>query len=169
MISLFFPPFVFADEDSFVLHDKCITNLFVPANEYFTGTDICVLRDAHGIILRFKIENPKEEYKKLGNHTKDNLVKIVKFLSEIKNTVIVRVHIGNFSKNTTKELKNWEISTIIANNIEQFLYNSSDSISKNRISSVGFGEFLPIISPDKSICDNQDRVDIIILCNVTED
>ena len=169
IILLSFSPFVFADEESFVLHDKCITNLFIPAKEYFAGTDICVLRDAHGIILRFKIENPEEEYKKLNCYTKDKLLKIVHFLSEIKNTVIVRVHTGNFAKQTTKELKNWEISTIIANNIEQFLYNSSNNMDKNRVSSVGFGEFLPVVPPDNTGCDNQNRVDIIILCAVVKD
>ena len=155
-----------ANDTDKILHDSCINSLYEPAKIYFKDTQITPIRDSRGIILRFELPNPVSEYKNISENTLSNIKKINYFLAKIKNLVIIEVHVGNFSKEDITELKKWEISTVIANNIESELLNSNYGFDITRIDSVGYGEFLPAKNTSNDGGKYQNRVDIIVLCNI---
>ena len=94
-------------------------------------------------------------------------MKIKEFLSKIENPVIIEVHTENVSQSNTRFLKNWELSTVIANNIESVMLEQSDRDFRNRINSIGYGEFLPSKNTSNNGGKYANRVDIIILCNIS--
>ena len=155
-----------AKELKFILHDKCINNLYMPASAYFMYDKIDIIRDSRGIILRFKLVNPMDEYYTLSSDTIQKLQKISAFLAKIKNPVIIEVHNEKLLQNNLKFLKNWEISTVIASNIEKVMLNLNKSI-EGRINSVGYGEFMPTKNTSNNGGKILSRVDIIILCNIS--
>ena len=157
----------FAQEYSYILNDKCINSLVNRAESYFNNTEIQSIRDSRGIILRFEIKNPIEEYNYLSNDVYYNSLKIKEFLSKIENPVIIEVHTENVSQSNTRFLKNWEISTVIANNIESVMLEQGDRDFRNRINSIGYGEFLPSKNTSNNGGKYANRVDIIILCNIS--
>ena len=65
-----------------------------------------------------------------------------------------------------ENLKNWEISAVIAGNIEKALFDENNTL-KSRIHSVGYGEFLPENNTPNNGGKLLNRVDIIILCNIS--
>ena len=157
----------FAQEYSYILNDKCINALVNRAESYFNNTEIQSIRDSRGIILRFEIKNPFEQYNYLSNDVYYNSLKIKEFLSKIENPVIIEVHTENVSQSNTRFLKNWELSTVIANNIESVMLEQSDRDFRNRINSIGYGEFLPSKNTSNNGGKYANRVDIIILCNIS--
>ena len=89
------------------------------------------------------------------------------FLAKIKNPVIIEVHTQAESLSVLKSLKNWEYSIILANKIEEKLLNAVSHIERSRIRSIGYGEFLPAKNTPNNGGKYLNRVDIIILCNIT--
>ncbi len=155
----------YSKEYLYILNDNCINKLVTLANTQFQGEEISVIRDSRGIILRFKLENPKEEYYKIGNKTYHNIIQIKDFLAKINNPAIIEVHTD---KNSSPEgIKNWEFSTIIANNLENIALKSSKEKLSKRVKSVGYGEFLPSKNTSYNGGNYPNRVDIIILCNIS--
>jgi hypothetical protein len=155
----------------YILNDSCINELFQNANSYFSSTEITPIRDSRGIILRFELKNPEKECESLTQGTYQNIKLVGEFLAKIKNPAIIEVHLEDFQVTVGKNLKNWEISTIIANNIESEILRLSDKSEENKVKSVGYGEFLPSVTfannpPNKGGKDSN-RVDIIILCNIS--
>ena len=110
---------VCADDMKLILHDKCINALYMPASAYFMYDGIYVIRDSRGIILRFNLKSPSDEYLSITTGTLEKLQKIKSFLAKIKNPVIIEVHIQEKFYNNAVNLKNWEISAVIAGNIEK--------------------------------------------------
>ena len=157
---------VISEDIKFILHDKCINALYKPAVLDFENSKIAVYRDSRGIILRFELKNPEEEYFNLSEETLSNLINIEHFLAKIKNAVIIEVHTVILSRNKLQNLKNWEISSVIAGKIEKTLC-SKNNLLNNRIHSVGYGEFLPENNTPNNGGKLSNRVDIIILCNVS--
>lgn len=155
-----------AAEDTSILHDTCINELYQPAAEIFKNSDIYVIRDSRGLILRFALDNPLLEYGKLSIKTLNRLEEINSFLAKIKNPAIIEVHSSVTKTKTSVQTANWEITTVIANEIESSLCELSDDL-KNRIHSVGYGEFLPAKNTPNNGGKLQNRVDIIILCNIS--
>ena len=162
-ILIFTSGFAYAEEVKFILHDKCINELYVPASAYFMYDEIYVIRDSRGIILRFKLEEPEAELKALSERMLKNINRVESFLAKIKNLVIIEVHVGELSSG---ELKKWEISAVIAGKLEQAVCDS-DTALKERIYSVGYGEFLPAKNTPNNGGNFLNRVDIIILCNIS--
>lgn len=146
------------------MNDKCINELYELAINYFKDSEITPLKDSRGIILRFYFENPNKEFYNINN---TRYKKIEYFLAKIENPAIIEVHIGNFPTEELKTLKKWEISTIMANNIEAIITEPIGTIAQNRINSIGYGEFLPAKNTSNNGSNNPNRVDIIILCNVS--
>ena len=136
------------------------------AERYFSG-DISVIRDTRGILLRFELANPIEEYSHISYKTYVNTIKIKDFLAKIENPVIIEVHTEVVPKNFGINLKNWELSTVIANNIESVILSTFDINNRDRIKSVGYGEFLPTKNTPNNGGNYSNRVDIIILCNIS--
>lgn len=156
-----------AETFKYILHDKCINFLWNIANENIKNDDIEIIRDSRGIILRFSIPDLKAEYYKLSPKTITDLNSIEYFLAKIKNPVIIEVHTDGVSKEIIEGLKNWEVSTVIANNIGEAVFSTRKELDRERIISVGYGEFLPSKNTPNNGGKFLNRVDIIILCNIS--
>ena len=149
-----------AQEFLYILNDNCINKLYTTAEEHFKHSTIKVIRDARGVILREEfLDNREDLYTKMKN--------IEKFLAKIENPAIIEVHTERFQKENDYFLKNWEISTIIANKIEAIITKPYGIINQDRINSVGYGEFLPAKNTSNNGGNFSNRVDIIVLCNVS--
>ncbi len=155
---------VTAEETKYILHDKCINALYEPAIIYFKDSEIAVHRDSRGILLRFELRNPEKEYAELTEKTLQNLFKIEKFLAKNKNLAIIETHTVGFGSKVSG-LKNWEVSAVIAGNLEKAL-KYKNNLLNSRIHSVGYGEFLPENNTSNNGGKLLNRVDIIILCNI---
>jgi len=165
IVLLFSVNYVFSEDTKYIFHDKCINILYRPAIVYFNNSKIDVYRDSRGIILRFDLNDVRNEYKNLSSVTVSKLMKIRDFLAKIKNPAIIEVHISDISSGDLGSLKKWEISAVIAGNIGQIL-NADNGISGRKILAVGYGEFLPVNNTSNNGGKNLNRVDIIILCNI---
>lgn len=164
IIILLFPCKIFAKEYLYILNDKCINELYDRAERYFKNTPIIPIRDPRGIILRFNFDIPVLKLEELNFSIYKN---IEYFLAKIENPAIIEVHVGNFPEGEFINLKKWEVSTVMANNIEAVITEPAGIISQNRINSIGYGEFLPAKNTSNNGGKNSNRVDIIILCNIS--
>jgi len=154
---------VYATEYLYILDDKCINSLYSLASMHFENSEISPLKDSRGLVLRYYFEDFLFEFEN------PNIIiykKIEDFLAKIENPAIIEVHTSNFSDNNLKNFKQWEISTIMANNIEAIITTPTGSINQNRINSIGYGEFLPAKNTPNNGGKKLNRIDIIILCNI---
>jgi len=163
---MFFAGTVYAEETKYILHDNCINMLYNPAVVYFEDSEISVFRDSRGIVISFGIANPEDEYNQLTDKMLKNLAKIEYFLAKIKNAVIIEVRTAGDIPANLNHLKKWEISAVIAGNIEYVLCRDNTTL-KNRIHSVGYGEFSPKNNTPNNGGKLLNSVDIIILCNIS--
>lgn len=153
----------FSTEYRYILNDYCIEKLYSGAYVFFKNTKIQVLKDSRGIILRYKFANSLDEF----INPSFRIYKLIEnFLAKIENPAIIEVHVKNIPDDKSTNLKKWEISTIIANDIEAFISKPLGEIEQNRVNSIGYGEFLPENNTPFNGSNNLNRVDIIILCNV---
>lgn len=157
----------FAKEYTYLFNDKCIEYNYTNAKNIITDSDINIIRNAIGLIIRFEIKNPYQEFYNLSYDTMNKLKKFEKFLAKYKNPVIIEVHTEKFKNESEKGIRNWELSTVIANNIEEYLTKIAKTISSNKISSVGYGEFLPAKNTSNNGGKYSNRVDIIIPCSIS--
>ena len=148
----------------YILNDECINTLYSSATKHLEDSSINIIKDSRGIIIRFFIPNPSNEYR---NPSLKVYSKIESFLAKIENPAIIEVHVGNLSENEPIKLKKWEFSTILANNIEAIITKPNGSIEQTRINSIGYGEFLPAKNTSNNGGEISNRVDIIILCNIS--
>lgn len=162
----FLTPLAVCENNTSVLHDKCIDELYIPAKNYFHKSKIKVFRDSRGLILRFYTDDFLAEYYCLSKKTMESIFLIKTFLAKIKNTAIIEVHVHKLSSTDSLDMKLWEISTVVANNIEDAIEKDNRELA-NRTHSVGYGEFLPEKNPPNNGGKLSGRVDIIILCNVS--
>lgn len=161
---LFFPINVCAEEYLYILNDKCINELFIEAKVMFENSEIEPIRDSRGLILRYNFANPIKEY----YNSNINVYKQIEyFLAKIENPAIIEVHTGDFSNEEIINLKKWEVSTLIANKIEAIITKPKGVVSQDRINSIGYGEFLPAKNTSNNGGKNSNRIDIIILCNIS--
>lgn len=164
IISILISLSCYASEDLYILNDICTGNFYKESELYFEGQkEISLKREIRGITLSFEIQNPMNEYKTLSPSTCSKLKKIGYFLAKIKNPVIIEVHTDKIPQEL-KRMRNWEFSTVIANNIETVLL---EQVPISRLYTVGFGEFMPDENntPNNG-SKNKGRVDIIILCSI---
>ncbi len=157
-----------AQEFAHILNDSCIDELYLDAKETFKkNPSFEVQRDPRGILLRFPLNNICEDFYKISSDTYKNILSTEDFLAKIKNPAIIEVHITKSSCKGIGDLKNWEISTVIANKLESIILTPKGKLPRKRISSVGYGEFLPLKNTPNNGSKYTNRVDIIILCNVS--
>ena len=109
----------------------------------------------------------RDYYEVLGVDTYKKTKKIEYFLAKIKNPVIIEVHTEKKPLKDSYNLKNWEISSVIAGKIESIILKPRGNIELDRIDSVGYGEFLPVKNTSNNGGNYFNRVDIIILCNIS--
>jgi len=88
---------------------------------------------------------------------------ISKVLNGIDNYIRVEGHTDNVAINTNYFHSNWQLSSVRAANVVEFLITQG-SVSPGRLSSVGYGEYRPIKSNDTEEGKSSNRrVDIVIL------
>lgn len=156
----------FAYDYKYILNDECINALYANAKiTLYNQKEIQIDRDVRGINISFELPNPLEEINKPSQKTLNKLSKIQTFLAKIKNPVIIEVHLEKHSPEKSFKFKDWEISTVIANNIESEI-RKSDKTFADRLHSVGYGEFLPKNTPNNG-GKSSNRVDIIVLCKIS--
>lgn len=91
------------------------------------------------------------------------LISISKVLNGIDNYIRVEGHTDNVAINTNYFHSNWQLSSVRAANVVEFLITQG-SVSPGRLSSVGYGEYRPIKSNDTEEGKSSNRrVDIVIL------
>ena len=157
----------FAYDSLYILDDTCISELHSIAQGTINNKDILIIRDSRGIILRFFLDNPSKEYNQLSAETLKKVVAIKEFLAKIKNSAIIEVHTENENRLKESKLKNWELSSVIADRVESEILKGNNSLDVSRIKSVGYGEFLPAKNTPYNGGNLNNRIDIIILCNIT--
>ena len=138
--------------------------MYSDAENHFINTPIKIIKDARGIILRYEFESANKEFEDLSIST---YKKAEYFLAKIENPVIIEVHTIKDQNSQISNFKNWEFSTIIANRIESLITEPAGIVEQRRIHSVGYGEFLPAKNPSNNGGKYSNRVDIIILCNIS--
>lgn len=151
----------------YILNDTCVNELAESAENHFKNSQISVIRDARGIIIRFKIKNPPNEFKKFSSEFYTNIIYAEHFLAKIKNPAIIEVHTESISSQNLCGVKNWEMSTVIANRVEELMFEIGKEHLHGRINSIGYGEFLPSKNTSNNGGTYPNRVDIIILCNIS--
>ena len=156
-----------AERYQYILNDPCISEFYLEATKAIKDPEIHIFKEAFGLIIRFKIENPLEEFYNLSSETINFLEEIEYFLAKIKKSAIIEVHTEVFALESRRGIKNWELSTIIANNIERYLIQKSSTITKENIKSIGYGEFLPVKNTSNNGGKYSSRVDIIIPCSIS--
>jgi chemotaxis protein MotB len=122
--------------------------------------------EERGLIISFTdsvfFDSGKADIK---DELKPKLISVSKILNKIDNYVRVEGHTDNIPINNSDFHSNWQLSSVRASNVVEFLINYGE-ISPNRLSAVGYGEY-------RSIADNNTeegraknrRVDILILNN----
>jgi len=164
LIIFFISSKAFATESDYIFNEKSMNYLYSISESYFKKSRINLIKDSMGIILRYIFEDPIDEY---FNKNYDVYKKIEHFLAKIENSAIIEVHLEDLT--TVKNLKNmkaWELSTIMANDIEAIMTIPQGLLKQNRISSVGYGEFLPRKNTSNNGGKKSNRLDIIIQCNI---
>lgn len=159
---IFNPSQLYSLDYVYILNDKCINELYFLAKDEFLNSEIFVNKDSRGIVLRVLIDD-------FGNFNEDfydNMKKIEFFLAKIENSAIIEVHTRREIVDSFKKYKNWELSTILANRIEDIITKPLGTVEQNRINSVGYGEFMPPKNTSYNGGKIFDRIDIIILCNI---
>lgn len=151
----------------YILNDKCINELYEKAIIAIPSDEIYIIKDSRGIILRTYFQDLNKEFAKLTPKTIQKLNYIKNFLAKIENSAIIEVHTTANNDNSSGNLRNWEVSTVIANNIETIITKPYGELDQNRINSVGYGEFLPAENTPYNGGKDINRIDIIILCNVS--
>lgn len=91
------------------------------------------------------------------------LISISKVLNGIDNYIRVEGHTDNVAINTTYFHSNWQLSSIRAANVVEFLITQGN-VDPSRLSSIGYGQYRPVKTNDteEGRAANR-RVDILIL------
>lgn len=93
----------------------------------------------------------------------NKLISISKVLNGIDNYIRVEGHTDNVAINTEYFHSNWQLSSIRAANVVEFLITKGN-VDPNRLSSIGYGEYRPVKSNDTEEGRSENRrVDILIL------
>ena len=91
------------------------------------------------------------------------LKSISKVLNGLDNYIRVEGHTDNVAINTDYFPSNWQLSSVRAANVVQFLITQG-SVRADRLSAVGYGEYRPVKSNDNEEGKSSNRrVDIVIL------
>lgn len=95
----------------------------------------------------------------------NKLISISKVLNGIDNYIRVEGHTDNVAINTESFHSNWQLSSVRASNVVEFLITQGN-VNPERLSSVGYGEYRPIKTNNTEEGKSSNRrVDILILNN----
>ena len=91
------------------------------------------------------------------------LYSISEVLNGLDNYIRVEGHTDNVAINTDYFHSNWQLSSVRAANVVEFLINEG-GVNPNRLSSIGYGEYRPVKLNDAEEGRSANRrVDILIL------
>ena len=155
-----------AKEFLYILNEPSIKELSEQAETFFKNSDVSIIREPRGVKLRLYFDYEIIECKKINTSILTEIIKIKDFLAKIKNPAIIEVHTEKFSEKEICNLSNWEISTIIADKLESIIISPEMGLTRERIKSVGYGEFLPPKNTSNNGGKHTNRIDIMILCNL---
>ena len=155
-----------AKEFLYILNEPSIKELSEKAETFFKNSDVTIVKETRGVKLRLYFDYEIVECKKFDINILSEIIKIKEFLAKIKNPVIIEVHTEKFSEKEICNLSNWEISTVIADKLESIIITPEMGLTRERIKSVGYGEFLPQKNTSNNGGKHTNRIDIIILCNL---
>ncbi|MBD7916037.1 flagellar motor protein MotB [Clostridium sp. Sa3CUN1] len=122
--------------------------------------------EERGLVISFNdsifFDSAKADIKE---NMKTKLVALSEILNEIDNYVRVEGHTDNIPIKNEFYNSNWQLSSIRASNVVEFLIEYG-SVSPDRLSAVGYGEYRPISdnNTEEGRAKNR-RVDILILNN----
>jgi len=104
----------------------------------------------------------------LKDKMKSSLDQITVLLNKIDNLILIEGNADNVPVKNSKFSSNWQLSTIRAANVVQYLVEVGH-INGTRLSAIGYGEYRPVASNDteKGRSKNR-RIDITILYNSQE-
>jgi len=128
-----------------------------------------ITKEPRGLVLRFKdaiiFDSGSDVIKKESKNTLDKLAVILK---DVPYSIRVEGYTDNTPINTKKFPSNWELSTSRATNIVRYLINNHQ-INPNKLSAVGYGEYLPLNSnlSESERAANR-RVDIVLLSTASK-
>lgn len=122
--------------------------------------------EERGLVISFNdsifFDSAKADIKE---NMKAKLVALSEILNKIDNYVRVEGHTDNLPISNELYSSNWQLSSTRASNVVEFLIEHG-SISPNRLSAVGYGEYRPVSdnNTEEGRAKNR-RVDILILNN----
>lgn len=122
--------------------------------------------EERGLVISFNdsifFDSAKADIKE---NMKSKLIVLSEILNKIDNYVRVEGHTDNIPIKNEFYNSNWQLSSIRASNVVQFLIEHG-SLSPDRLSAVGYGEYRPISdnNTEEGRAKNR-RVDILILNN----
>lgn len=122
--------------------------------------------EERGLIISFNnsifFDSAKVDIK---DELKPKLILVSNVLNKIDNYVRVEGHTDNLPISTSEYHSNWQLSSVRASNVVEFLINYGE-ISPSRLSAVGYGEYRPVVdnTTEEGRAKNR-RVDILILNN----
>ncbi|WP_160680923.1 flagellar motor protein MotB [Clostridium sp. C8-1-8] len=119
-----------------------------------------------GLVISFNdtvfFDSGKADVK--GDNQK-KLISLAGILNKIDNFIRVEGHTDNVPINTAYFHSNWQLSSVRAANVVEFLVNNG-GIAAKRLSSVGYGEYRPVAANDSEQGRSKNRrVDILLLNN----
>lgn len=137
--------------------DKLIDNSDLKEN---VSTSI----EERGLVISFKnnvfFDSGKAD---LREEMKGKLNSLANILNKIDNYVRVEGHTDNLPINTKEFHSNWQLSSLRAANVVEYLVVKA-GLAPNRLSSVGYGEYRPSANNDSEAGRSKNRrVDIVIL------
>ena len=95
---------------------------------------------------------------------KEKLDSVANILKKMDNYLRIEGHTDNLSINTKEFKSNWQLSSVRAANVVVRYLVVKDGMPAARLSSVGYGEYRPIVSNDNEQNRSKNRrVDIVIL------
>lgn len=117
-----------------------------------------------GLVISFEdnifFDSGKAE---IRENMKEKLDSVANILKKMDNYLRIEGHTDNLSINTREFKSNWQLSSVRAANVVEYLV-VKDGMPAARLSSVGYGEHRPIVSNDNEQNRSKNRrVDIVIL------
>lgn len=156
---------VHSEDYHYILNENKFKRAYSQAINIINDEDIIISKSPLGIIISFEIKKPELNFYNLTPDTKNKLNTIKNFLAKNKNAVIIEVRTDKNTFLKEESIKNWEISTIISNNIENYFLREMQFIQNENIFSIGYGEFSPLKNTSNNGGKLLNRVDIIVLLN----
>ena len=99
---------------------------------------------------------------KLLNSAKPALKTIARILKELENECVIEANTNSDSYENSEYASNWELSTVRAGKIAEYLINE-EKIPSEKIRAVGFGELMPFYNHIEHSPDLDRRIDFVII------